>query len=267
MIPLKLAVLALLASQPAADAAAAPDSVADACARSDYELDCGCVAETFDAQASGLTPAGRSLLARYAGAAMGSEPTPPTHDMETLIAISDRLDPIFALPERCPGGGSGGLSGAPRNELAQACAASGMPVDCACIVERFENQAAGKPETARQMTASVIISTLWQTPSKPMDSFPAAQQLQYAGEFEGAGEFKEICAVPDPAGVAAGKAAAAGTAPAGEAASLRAECESFGNASAYCGCHVSLLQREDIQSVTNQEERFDRVRLACKTLQ
>lgn len=246
-----IAALALILAAPALAEGGRADLIA-ACEASDYQLDCACVGETYDAQAAGLAPAAAGALARLGASALGG-PSFDEQRPEVLMQLVERIEPMVRLPETCKGGAVASASGqaAVRADIEGRCGGSVLPVDCACVGDAFDGAAGNFDATGQALMQSYMLAVLGVEAERPLSAWSDAQKVQYAEAIEAPGHFTDACAVPDEAAVARGLQAAGRPAPglaeraaASPAEAISMECQSFGNAPEYCTCEIAMLERQ-----------------------
>lgn len=285
------AVIALALALVLAPAARAQD-IAAQCEASATNPDCACVADLVAETPAGLQPEARAFLSLLLG--VGSVPSG-----EAMVALEPEMDRLSDGYSRCMAGAreaarqaaAAEVSGADdaammarsleqpfppagaarRAEAFQSasdmCARSALPIDCACLTARLDADGpqAGAVELDYMLMTLANVLTV-DGPVGP-DDLTAQQQLRVnaveSPYAEGYVDRVNACAIPDPQGMAAAEAAAAGTLPAtGPAARVRAQCESFGNSAELCACEVSLMARQmgpEVFAVYGAEGRIDAI--------
>ena len=243
-------------SQSSVTTSALPD-VRQACRQSDLDLDCGCVGEAFSTVAAGSDADEETALARVAIASLGGENRIAETPLPVLERISGRMDALMpdAFLDACPAptGRAPAPAGSRTRFVETACRESSLPLDCQCLADGFADASGHLADPDQALVADVLVSSLFQTPSRPVSDYPPNRTLANMDLVDRLTDYDtglaRTCTDPNlPSLIAARQAgarvAASPAAPvpgSGWRQAVRADCEAFGNSPGLCACQAEVM--------------------------
>jgi len=238
---------------PVFQAQARQSSLADACANSEFDLDCGCLVERFDDLTSGYSREQVAVADKYMRIMMGLPVTEEfANEQAIAMTILPEIMPVQStLTEVCRStvGSSEPASPAERNRIVGICEDSLHYMDCACVASAYEKAATGLSADGQAFARAVIAARLNASVSPSYDDISDAIKIQFDFVMDDLNGFGEACAIATPSAIAAYQGVGQTPAPTMEARanasgpdSMRMWCEAVdGHSPALCGCRIQVI--------------------------
>jgi hypothetical protein len=237
---------------PAVFADARSAEVVSACASASLDLDCACVDETYRSVTKGFTAEEDDVAVTMIKSLMFIPGVKQDEQyMATLMRIMGQVQPFFGLTDSCKkmGGGADSASDAELSKITAICKKSDYFMDCDCVDYHYAKAAADYPKNAQEFLRATIGLRLGVETKPAYDDISSVVALQYLDAYTAIEDFRDVCSVPTPGGLAAARDVGETPAPTMEARadaaardSMRMWCEAEDYESpAFCACRVQTL--------------------------
>lgn len=226
--------------------------ITSACGQSPLGLDCSCVEDTYNLVTQEFTSEEDAATVTMIKSLM-AVPGVVQDDqyMTTLMGIMSRVQPLFALTENCKkmGGGADSASDEELEEIGALCRSSDFLMDCDCVDYNYAKAAAGYPKEAQEFVRATIGLRLGVVTNPAYGDISPVVAMQYQDAYMKIQDFRDICAIPSPGGLAAARDIGGTPEPTMEARAdasaldaMRMWCEAKDQKSAaFCACQVQTL--------------------------
>lgn len=226
--------------------------VISACASSQLALDCACVGETYRTVTAGFTGEEDDAAVKMVKSIMMVPGvTQDEQYMMTAMELMRRVKPLLLVTESCKkmGGGADSASVEELSKINAICEKSDYFMDCGCVGYHYAKGAAGLPKEVQDYVRAVMGLQLGVETDPAYDDIPSPVKVQYWDELKKVEDFRSICSVPTPGGLAAARDVGETPAPTMEARadasardSMRMWCEAESYKSpAFCACQTQTL--------------------------